>query len=343
MFRASLLAALSIFVCASGVALGEEQQIIEESYFVPADEPGIQLYVRNKRPEGMRDFSPGRTVLLIHGSTYPAEASFDLRLDGVSWMEYLARRGFDVYLMDVRGYGRSTRPEAMSHPATENPPVVHTDEAVRDVGSVVEHILSRRAIPRLNLLGWSWGTVLAGAYSALNSQRVDRLVLYAPMFTRTTPAPVAAAAPLGAYRTVTREAAEQRRRSGLPDATSKEIMPPAWLDAWWNANLQSDPAGAAQDPPVVRAPNGVLDDNARYWSAGKPYYDPSTITVPTLLILAEWDADTPLYMAQAVFSRLVHVPRKRLVIIGEGTHGVMLEKNRMQLFREVQLFIEEPD
>jgi hypothetical protein len=29
-------------------------------------------------------------------------------------------------------------------------------------------------------------------------------------------------------------------------------------------------------------------------------------------------------------------------VIGEGTHGVMMEKNRMQLFREVQLFLEEP-
>ena len=32
---------------------------------------------------------------------------------------------------------------------------------------------------------------------------------------------------------------------------------------------------------------------------------------------------------------------KRLVIIGEGTHGVLMEKNRMQLFREVQLFLDE--
>lgn len=34
---------------------------------------------------------------------------------------------------------------------------------------------------------------------------------------------------------------------------------------------------------------------------------------------------------------LVNAQPKRLVIIGEGTHGVMMEKNRMQLFREVFL------
>ena len=46
-------------------------------------------------------------------------------------------------------------------------------------------------------------------------------------------------------------------------------------------------------------------------------------------------------MAQALFPKLVNAEPKRLVIIGEGTHGVMMEKNRMQLFREVQLFLDE--
>ena len=59
------------------------------------------------------------------------------------------------------------------------------------------------------------------------------------------------------------------------------------------------------------------------------------------LILTEWDVLTPLYMAQAVFEKLTNTPLKRHVVIGEGTHRVMLERNRMQLFREVQLFLEE--
>jgi hypothetical protein len=36
-----------------------------------------------------------------------------------------------------------------------------------------------------------------------------------------------------------------------------------------------------------------------------------------------------------------NTPVKRMVMIGEGTHGVIMEKNRLQLFREVQLFLEE--
>ena len=35
------------------------------------------------------------------------------------------------------------------------------------------------------------------------------------------------------------------------------------------------------------------------------------------------------------------MPYKRYVQIGEGTHTVIMEKNRMQLFEAVQLFFDE--
>lgn len=46
-------------------------------------------------------------------------------------------------------------------------------------------------------------------------------------------------------------------------------------------------------------------------------------------------------MAQALFPLLANVPAKRLVVIGDGSHVVLTEKNRMQLFREIQLFFDE--
>ena len=44
------------------------------------------------------------------------------------------------------------------------------------------------------------------------------------------------------------------------------------------------------NPPVVRAPNGVMQDSSEFFGAGKPYYDPAKITMPTLLVGAEWVA-----------------------------------------------------
>jgi len=82
-------------------------------------------------------------------------------------------------------------------------------------------------------------------------------------------------------------------------------------------------------------------DGMTYWQQGKPRYDASKIRVPTFLIHAEWDADLPSYQAHGLFKELKNAPYKRFVELSEGTHTVMLEKNRMQFFREILLFLDE--
>ena len=61
-------------------AVAQPVKLAIESYHVPARDPGIQLYVRNKRPEAMTTFTSDRIVLFVHGATYPAETAFDLQL-----------------------------------------------------------------------------------------------------------------------------------------------------------------------------------------------------------------------------------------------------------------------
>ena len=60
--------------------------------------------------------APGNVVLFVHGAGTPAEVSFDVPYKDYSWMAYLAKAGFDVFSMDMTGYGRSTRPPAMNDP-----------------------------------------------------------------------------------------------------------------------------------------------------------------------------------------------------------------------------------
>ena len=99
-------------ITAHGNAVRQLGDPVLGEMMVPS-EAGIEIYVRNKRPAEMNAFQPERTLLFVHGATYPAHTSFDLKLDGLSWMEYIAARGYDVYLLDLRGYGKSTRPKEM--------------------------------------------------------------------------------------------------------------------------------------------------------------------------------------------------------------------------------------
>ena len=326
----------------AGAASAQNAPLVTEEMMVKSADPGIEIYVRNKRPASMTAFRPERTVLFVHGATYPAHAAFDLKLDGQSWMDYIAARGYDVYLLDIRGYGKSTRPKEMAEDAKNNPPIVRGDTAVKDVGTVVDFILARRNIPRLNLLGWSWGSTLMATYTTQNAGKVNRLALYAPPWIRQTASLVQTGpGPIPAYRTVRRDAALGRWLTGVPEDKKAALIPAGWFDAWADATFASDPDGAKQNPPVLRAPNGVVQDGAEFHGAGKPYYDPAKITVPTLLVLGEWDRDTPPYMAQTLFPLLVNAPGKRFVMLAEGTHTIMMEKNRMELFKAVQGFLDE--
>src|SRR6201996_877476 len=301
---------------------------------IPSGDPGIELFVRNKHPVGMQKFSSDRILLFVHGATYPAETAFDLPIEGVSMMDLIAQRGFDVYLVDVRGYGRSTRPPEMSQPPEANKPITSTETAAHDLGVAVDYILKKRGVSKIDVMGWSWGTSIAGMYTSEHNAKVDRLVLYAPQWIRAEP-PAANQPPLGAYRLVSKDSARERWLKGVPEDKKATLIPPGVFDAWADATWATDPEAAKHSPPMLRAPNGVFEDGINYWNAGKALYDPGKITVPTLILHAEWDADLPSYLAQNYFKQLTHTPYKRMIELSEGTHTVMMKKNRMQFFHDL--------
>ncbi len=335
----SAVLALSALL-AAGTARAQPRLVTEEAS-VASPQSGLQIYVRNKHPAGVARFGPDRTLVFVHGATYPASTAFDLELGGLSWMDHIAARGFDVYLLDLPGYGRSTRPAAMDQPPEAGRPIETTAQAVADYGAVVDWVLARRHLQKLDVMGWSWGTTIAGGFAAEHPDKVERLVLYAPVWLSHDAPPTGDAARLGAYRRVTPDAARARWLNGVPADKQASLIPPGWFDQWQKATWATDPKAADTSPPSLRAPNGVTEDIRGYYMSGRATYDPSRITAPTLLIQAEWDHDTPPYMAQALFPLLTSAAWKQYDVIGEGTHTVLMEKNRMQLFAAVQGFLEE--
>ena len=167
-------------------ANAKEPKLETSDAMIPSGDAGIQLFVRNKHLAG-RESSSDKILLFVHGATYPAETAFDLPIEGISMMDLIAMRGYDVYLVDVRGYGRSTRPPEMSQPPEANKPIVSTKVAAHDLGAAVDYILHKRKVSKINLMGWSWGTSIAGSYTSEHNDKIEKLVLYAPQWIRNEP------------------------------------------------------------------------------------------------------------------------------------------------------------
>src|SRR5258708_426610 len=118
---ATLVVGLSL----AGSSFGEERaQLLTIDHFVEVQSTAPALagrtsvvYVGERRQAGpLRKTLAGRVALFVHGAGTPAEVAFDVTFRDFSWMEFLARAGFDVFAVDMTGYGRSARPGPMNDP-----------------------------------------------------------------------------------------------------------------------------------------------------------------------------------------------------------------------------------
>src|SRR2546421_9559743 len=111
----------------------------EEQVRVWIEPVHLQVFLRHLAPTRT---GPGRDkppVLIIHGSTLPSGTSAAFRIHGVSWMDDLAARGFDVWALDFLGYGGSDRYPAMNEPAA-GPPLGRSADAARQIGAAVDFV-----------------------------------------------------------------------------------------------------------------------------------------------------------------------------------------------------------
>ncbi|RAU21695.1 alpha/beta hydrolase [Paramagnetospirillum kuznetsovii] len=337
---------LKRLVAVVGMCLGLSQPswavtVVSEEFKISSKQPNVELYLRNKHPEALYSVKPERTVLFIHGASYPAHSSFDFPIDGKSWMDWLAEQGYDVYSLDIRGYGKSTRPPEMKQTPEANAPIVDTIQAVEDLSSAVDFILSRRNSQQLTLVGWSWGATVAGTYASTSAERVGRLVLYAPQWLRNVAPPSSAEmAKVPAWRNADPRHARDIWLKGVPADKRDTVLPKSVFNAWVTTTLASDSEPAV--PGTVRAPNGVVLDTMKYWASGKPRWNPELVSSPVLVIQGEWDAEAPPAMGLVVFNTLTHASFKRYVMVGESSHAALFEANRRQLYQAVQEFIEAP-
>ena len=121
-------------------------------------------------------------LLLVHDTPAAGAASFDLGVPGGSLAVDLAEAGLRVYLMDARGYGRSSRAPRLASPPRPGVPLTRASEVVEDIGAVVDWIRQRTRAPKVALLGWGAGGHAVGQFAARRPDVVAAVVFYNTLY-----------------------------------------------------------------------------------------------------------------------------------------------------------------
>src|SRR5512138_819210 len=170
------------FVAASIAAAAVQAAPVKDDYQIDGADPGVRLFVRQKMEAGNTRFTDDNIVVFVHGATGPSTCDFDLGFKDYSWADWMIAHGYVVYLFDKRNYGYSSREKAMDAPSAANKPLSRSYLVIRDIGTVVDHIRQKHKVSKVTLIGWSWGAMTAGYYTSLQSEKVRKLVLYAPAY-----------------------------------------------------------------------------------------------------------------------------------------------------------------
>lgn len=302
------------------------------------------IYVRERtKPATVIRGAPRaeRVVLFVHGAGTPAEVAFDVPYQDYSWMAFLANAGFDVFSMDMTGYGRSTRPGQMNDvcnlSAQQQALLGHASACKASYGSqlttiasdwddldaVVDYVRQLRGVARVSLIGWSLGGPRAGGYAAQHPDKVEKLVVLAPAYNRETgadapkPSPAAGAA----FNTQSRAEfnANWDRQVGCPNQYEPQAS-----DAVWTAMLASDPVGATWGQGVRRAPNTTV------WGWTKAAV--AKMRTPTLMVAGAHDKQVAPDRVRDLYADL-GAEAKVFVDLGCSSHNAMWEHNHLLLFR----------
>jgi pimeloyl-ACP methyl ester carboxylesterase len=298
------------------------------------------LYVRERAlPEVMREGAGDKVVLFVHGAGTPAEVSFDVPFQDYSWMGYLAKAGYDVFSVDMTGYGRSARPAPMNDKCNLSPEdqkkfgascaatypgnLTNIESDWNDISAAVAFIQNLRHVKKISLVGWSQGGPRTGGWTANHPDQVAKLILLAPAYNRTTkserpPLPVPGA--VFSAQSHDEFIANWDRQAPCPGQYDKRAAASVWSEM-----LKSDPVGATWTPAVRRAP---LASSGWGWTADKV----KATTLPVLMVSGVNDKQVNPERVRDLYADLGS-DKKIFIDLACSSHNAMWEKNHLLLFQ----------
>ena len=326
LFNAALLAGAAI---AAGGAAGlpapeTPADLWSASYWATKRRGGedIKLAMYRKRQGAPGAGEPGRPVLLlVHGSSPAALASFDLTVPGhddYSLMNVFARLGYDVWTLDHEGYGQSSRTDGNSDIAS----------GVADLVVAADLIARETGQARMHLLGESSGALRAGAFAMEQPGRVGRLVLEAFTYTgRGSPTLGQRAQQTEFYRTHNSRPRDRAMLESIFTRDHPGTTDPAVIAAFVEKEIVNG----------TSVPTGTYLD----MTANLPVVDPARVLCPVLLIKGEYDGISTLEDLQDFFAKLPNGDRQ-LVIVAGAAHSVTLSRSYRAFQHVVQAFLSVP-
>jgi pimeloyl-ACP methyl ester carboxylesterase len=284
-----------------------------------------------------------RVVLLLHPLDIPNAEAFNV--SGYSLIDYLAARGYDVWATEYRGFGRSSpAPEAFDA-KRQRLPTPRLEDTVSDVREAIDTVLSTTGAGTLELVGYGYGGLVAGAVAEQVPDKLSRLVLYGTAFAFKIGKGGAQLAkqPLESKPGVLNPkladeqvidwesstlAAWQKMMAGKP------LAEPQAIEAVAAAFHATDYVDTANGQHTVRRPIGPALDMYRVWS-NKPLFNAGKIRVPTLIVRGDLD----LYADPDLSRQLSGTKIVREIVVKDATHWMLYEKSHEQVFAETDRFL----
>lgn len=333
---------LSSGSCTLGIDYSDRWlEYVRKDHLIEAPE-GHQLHIREIEPRKRLYPEP---LLLIHGGGPGSTASFDIHRQEASFADALVDQGFAVYLLNIRGWERSTLPEYNLMDTTLV--LGSVEEASRDIHTAVEWILGREPAEKINLFGWATGGHWIGHYAIHHTERVHTFIALNMLYGVNAPWPLRnyLAHPqdstrfhkTGFWRITEKSALTRSWTRSIPIPNKEAWRDPAVVEAYREQAVQF-----GRDTSVLKVPGGYREESF-YLSLGRKYWDAADLQVPTLIIRSELDFWSRRADLDALQKALHHHPSARCLSI-PGTHYVFLDRparGRETLIERMVTFIQE--